>query len=114
MPRQPSQTIASYPRKRAYSVKEAAREISVSVAQIYNLLNLEKLRGKKAGGRLIILGEAIDEYIASLPPYKGGTPAHLVGVKRGRRPKHQPQAAPQKSGRVPGKRAGEARAASPQ
>ncbi len=62
-----TQTAASKPCKLAYSVREAASELSVSLAQIYVLLGLGKLRGKKAGGRTLILGEEIDRYLKSLP-----------------------------------------------
>jgi excisionase family DNA binding protein len=110
MAKQPTtETIASSPRKRAYSVKETARELSLSVAQTYNLLNSGKLHGKKAGSRLVIRGEELDRYLDSLPPYEAGyTQPQLVGVKRGRRPR-LPQAAPQKSGRIPARQAGRQR-----
>jgi Helix-turn-helix domain len=93
-----TETIAASQRKRAYSVKETARELSLSVAQIYNLLNRKELHGKKSGGsrtcgRLLIEGRELDRYLDSLPPYESFTLPQLIGVKRGRKPKNPPQAA---------------------
>jgi len=74
MTKQNPQAIASSPRKRAYSVREAAQELSLSKSKIYDLLALGRLRAKKAGtlpgqlgGRLLVLGDSIDTYLASLP-----------------------------------------------
>jgi Helix-turn-helix domain len=64
---QETQAVAATPRKRAYSVKETAKELSVCVAQVYVMLGRCELRGKKAGKRIVILGEEIDRYLNSLP-----------------------------------------------
>jgi Helix-turn-helix domain len=58
------------PRKRAYSVKETAKELSVSIPQIYVLLGRGDLHGKKVGSRTVILGAEIDRYLDSLPDAK--------------------------------------------
>ncbi len=55
------------PRKRAYSVKETAKELAVSVPQVYVILGRRDLHGKKVGSRTVILGAEIDRYLASLP-----------------------------------------------
>ncbi len=55
------------PRKRAYSVKETAKELAVSVPQVYVILGRGDLHGKKVGSRTVILGVEIDRYLDSLP-----------------------------------------------
>jgi hypothetical protein len=57
----------SYPRKRSYSVKETARELSVSIPQVYVLLGLKKLHAKKLGKKTVILAEELDRVLNSLP-----------------------------------------------
>jgi excisionase family DNA binding protein len=52
------------PRKRAYSVKEAAEELNLSVPGVYVLLARKELYGKKIGSRLVILGEELDRFLA--------------------------------------------------
>jgi excisionase family DNA binding protein len=54
-------------RKRAYSIKEAARELAISVPQVYVMLGRGELTGKKLGGRTVILGDELDRYLFSLP-----------------------------------------------
>jgi excisionase family DNA binding protein len=66
MPTKSAPTLIA-PRKRAYSAKEAAVELSISLSKVYTLLERKELTGRKAGSRLLILGDEIDRYLNSLP-----------------------------------------------
>jgi hypothetical protein len=68
------------PRKRAYSVKESADELNISVAQTYVLLARRKLRGKKIGARLVILGDELDRFLASCPEAEFDMPSVTRGA----------------------------------
>jgi Helix-turn-helix domain len=68
------------PRKRSYSVKETAAELNLSVAATYVLLANKKLRGKKIGARLIILGTEIDRFLAELPDAEFDMPSVAGGA----------------------------------
>jgi excisionase family DNA binding protein len=58
---------ASDSRKASYSTKEAARELSVSLPQLYVLLGQKKLQAKKLGKKTVLLAGEIDRYLGSLP-----------------------------------------------
>jgi hypothetical protein len=81
-------TLLFAPRKRAYGVKEAARELSVSAAQIRVLIARGLLAGKKISGtggtgrgaRLIIEGDELDRFLAELPAAELNMPSVTGGA----------------------------------
>jgi hypothetical protein len=83
-PRTPQEPASIRPR--TYSVRAAAKELSISHAQVYVLMSLGKLRGKKAGNRTIILGEELDRYLSSLPDavINAQKPEHRQAVEEAR------------------------------
>lgn len=56
--------------KAAYSIKEAARETSLSVPYIRNLIRDGDLKAKKAGRRLLILDTDLRNYLENLGKFK--------------------------------------------
>jgi excisionase family DNA binding protein len=57
-------------RTRTYSVKEAARELSLSPRSTWDLVWSKRLPAKRSGGRVVVTAEALDAYIAALPDYE--------------------------------------------
>jgi excisionase family DNA binding protein len=57
-------------RPRTYSVEEAARELSISRRKAWDLVWAKRLRAKQLDGRVVVTGDAIDEFIAALPDYE--------------------------------------------
>lgn len=56
--------------KAAYSIKEAAKETSLSPPYIRNLIRDGDLKAKKAGRRLIILDADLRDYLGKLEETK--------------------------------------------
>jgi hypothetical protein len=57
--------------KIAYSVPEAAEAVSLSVSGMWEQLRTGAIKGRKMGGRTIILATELNEYLAGLPYWKG-------------------------------------------
>jgi excisionase family DNA binding protein len=56
----------------ALTVVEAARLSGTSRSTIYEALQRRELEGKKLGRRTIILRDALEHYLASLPSFGAG------------------------------------------
>jgi DNA invertase Pin-like site-specific DNA recombinase len=57
--------VEAVPARALYPVRETARILGISRAQLYRIL--PKLEARKLGSRTLITRESIADYIASLP-----------------------------------------------
>lgn len=60
--------------KRAYTLAEAAKELTISLSLAYRLVNSGQLKARKVGDRWIVPSFAIDEFLGS-----GNQPACPAG-----------------------------------
>jgi Helix-turn-helix domain len=75
----PPNAVTTPPRRRFYFIKEAAAELRISVTSAYLLLARGQLRGKKVGGRLVILADELERFIAECPDAKISMPSLAGG-----------------------------------
>ena len=54
-------------RPRAYTVRDACREIGCAKTKLYELLSEGALDARKSGGTTLIMGQSIDRYLENLP-----------------------------------------------
>jgi excisionase family DNA binding protein len=52
------------------SITDSARELGISRAQVYRELREGRLKAVHIGKRTLITRKALEEYIASLPPFE--------------------------------------------
>jgi excisionase family DNA binding protein len=59
--------------RRAFTIQEAARILSISRSTLYELLHWGALPAKKCGARTLILADDLDAFLRNLPslPAKG-------------------------------------------
>jgi excisionase family DNA binding protein len=58
------------PHRHSYSVNEAAVEVGVGRDGIYTAIREGRLEARKLGRRTIITADALDRFLAALPPLK--------------------------------------------
>jgi excisionase family DNA binding protein len=51
------------------SVKEAARRLGISLSAAYSLVYRELLSGHRAGRRIVVYGESVEEYRQRIEPF---------------------------------------------
>lgn len=86
------------------TVSEAAQKLHVSVSQVYALVKREKLRGYRAGSKVLLFAKSIDEFIAG----------HSFGVKQEEAAQPSPaMPPPQKKKTKPRNQKGSSRLSSP-
>jgi excisionase family DNA binding protein len=77
----PPAAATMQPRRRFYFIKEAAAELRTSVTTVYLLLARKELRGKKIGGRLAIMIDELDRFLAECPDAEFNMPS-LTGDRK--------------------------------
>jgi excisionase family DNA binding protein len=54
-------------KKRAYSILEIKKELSIGHTKLYALINEGKLKTHKIGARTIVKAESLQDFLDSLP-----------------------------------------------
>jgi excisionase family DNA binding protein len=54
----------------AYTIPDAVKMLGIGRSTLYELINIGRIKARKAGSRTLILHTELEAYLASLPEYQ--------------------------------------------